>query len=71
MDSCSQTLEWCLQLGIETITVFAFSIENFKRPKEEVDALMELAFTKFTEMLSDRFSCPLTPISLLKISLTQ
>jgi len=49
-------LEWCLHLGVETVTVFAFSIENFKRPKEEVEALMDLAFKKFTEMLKDRLT---------------
>ncbi len=48
-----KTLEWCLELGVETITVFAFSIENFKRSKEEVDALMELAYSKFEEMLNE------------------
>ena len=29
-------------LGVEYITMYAFSTENWKRPKEEVDALMEL-----------------------------
>eukprot|EP00123_Amoebidium_parasiticum_P012733 comp21541_c0_seq1/m.30005 comp21541_c0_seq1/g.30005 ORF comp21541_c0_seq1/g.30005 comp21541_c0_seq1/m.30005 type:complete len:348 (-) comp21541_c0_seq1:41-1084(-) len=45
------TLEWCLDLGVEVVTVYAFSIENFHRPKEEVDDLMELAKTKFMELL--------------------
>lgn len=30
------------ELGIEYLTVYAFSTENWKRPKEEVDALMQL-----------------------------
>ncbi|NLJ91193.1 MAG: isoprenyl transferase [Clostridiales bacterium] len=30
------------KLGIEYVTVYAFSTENWKRPKEEVDALMKL-----------------------------
>lgn len=30
------------KIGIEYITVYAFSTENWKRPKEEVDALMKL-----------------------------
>jgi len=55
-EKLKETLEWCLHLGVETVTVFAFSIENFKRPKEEVEALMDLAFKKFTEMLKDRLT---------------
>jgi ditrans,polycis-polyprenyl diphosphate synthase len=31
-----------MRLGVPCVSVYAFSIENFKRPKEEVDALMEL-----------------------------
>ncbi len=40
-------------MGINTVSVYAFSIENFKRRKDEVDALMDLARTKFKELLSD------------------
>jgi undecaprenyl diphosphate synthase len=32
----------CGELGIEVLTLFAFSSENFRRPAEEVGALMEL-----------------------------
>ena len=32
----------CARLGIEALTLYSFSIENWKRPKEEVDFLMEL-----------------------------
>jgi len=32
----------CNELGIEAVTVFAFSTENWSRPKEEVDYLMQL-----------------------------
>jgi ditrans,polycis-polyprenyl diphosphate synthase len=44
-------LQWCDKLGVSTVTVFAFSIENFKRPQKEVDGLMSLADSKFKEML--------------------
>ena len=44
-----QVLEVCLKLGIKCVTVYAFSIENFKRSAEEVDALMELAETTLLE----------------------
>ncbi|CAG8584434.1 1722_t:CDS:2 [Paraglomus brasilianum] len=45
-----ETLDICLQLGIKVVTVYAFSIENFKRPKEEVQALMELGKAKLIEL---------------------
>ncbi|XP_075227828.1 dehydrodolichyl diphosphate synthase subunit [Lycorma delicatula] len=49
----SETLQWCLDLGIEEVTVYAFSIENFKRSEEEVDALLELARQKFQRLLDE------------------
>lgn len=36
------TVEYCLHHGIEVLTLFAFSSENWKRPSAEVGALMEL-----------------------------
>lgn len=53
-DKLAETLEWCLDLGIMEVTVYAFSIENFKRSKEEVDCLMELAHQKFTRLLQEK-----------------
>ena len=32
----------CNKLGIKTVTVYAFSTENWKRPKEEIDAIIGL-----------------------------
>lgn len=46
-----ETLEWCFDVSIETVTVYAFSIDNFKRPQQEVDALMKLAEEKLSQML--------------------
>ncbi len=34
----------CADRGVEVLTVFAFSSENWQRPREEVSALMELFF---------------------------
>lgn len=34
--------EGCAELGVRYLTLYAFSTENWGRPKEEVDALMEL-----------------------------
>ena len=33
---------YCKELGMDYLTVYAFSTENWKRPKEEVDAIMQL-----------------------------
>lgn len=37
-----QTVGHCLDLGVKYLTVYAFSTENWKRPKEEVEGLMFL-----------------------------
>ena len=33
---------YCRELGVEYLTVYAFSTENWKRPKDEVDTIMGL-----------------------------
>ena len=35
-------VEYCEKIGLHYLTVYAFSTENWKRPKDEVDAIMEL-----------------------------
>ena len=44
-------LEWCLDLGISWVSVYAFSIDNFKRPPQEVAMLMQLAEEKLEELM--------------------
>ncbi|MDW8141558.1 MAG: polyprenyl diphosphate synthase, partial [Candidatus Bipolaricaulota bacterium] len=41
-DALRRTLEACGDLGIEYLTVFAFSTENWRRPAQEVEFLMKL-----------------------------
>ena len=48
-----EILEWCRELGIRTLTVYAFSTENFRRTPEEVNALMNLFEQKFKELIAD------------------
>jgi undecaprenyl diphosphate synthase len=36
------TVETCAKLGVKNLTLFAFSTENWNRPKHEVDTLMRL-----------------------------
>ncbi|ERI99058.1 isoprenyl transferase [bacterium 210820-DFI.6.52] len=35
-------VRYCKDIGIKNMTVYAFSTENWKRPKEEVEAIMDL-----------------------------
>jgi undecaprenyl diphosphate synthase len=45
-----RVLEHALDLGIEEVTVYSFSTENWNRPKDEVEALMRL----FVEMIDSQ-----------------
>ena len=45
MTSVREAVEGCLQAGVEVLTLFAFSQENWQRPPEEIDALMVLLET--------------------------
>ena len=37
-----EVIDWCKELGVEFLTLYAFSTENWKRSAEEVDGLMKL-----------------------------
>lgn len=50
-----KALSWCLVMNIKEISVYAFSIENFKRTKEEVDGLFDLARTKLKELINEEY----------------
>ncbi|KAG5728076.1 hypothetical protein E4T56_gene19437 [Termitomyces sp. T112] len=45
-------LEICYRLNIKCVSVFAFAIDNFNRPEDEVAALMSLAEEKLIEIAS-------------------
>jgi undecaprenyl diphosphate synthase len=42
LKALKKTAEHCARSGVKTLTVFAFSSENWQRPKQEVTRLMEL-----------------------------
>ena len=42
--------DYCGKIGVKYLTVYAFSTENWKRPKEEVDAIMNLILEYLTNM---------------------
>lgn len=46
-DTLLKTIKYANELGIKYLTVFAFSTENWNRPKKEVDYLMNLALKMF------------------------
>lgn len=45
-----QVLDWCGEVGVEVLTVYAFSTENWRRPRIEVNGLMRL----FSQFIHDR-----------------
>lgn len=49
-DWCKQVLTICMQLNIRCVSVYGFSIENFKRSPQEVDDLLSLVEEKLLEI---------------------
>lgn len=56
VDALKTTLRACKNFGIKYLTVYAFSTENWKRKKEEVDFLMELLAITLTNELAEMHS---------------
>jgi undecaprenyl diphosphate synthase len=52
-EAVSSIIEACIEHGIAYLSLFAFSSENWKRPQDEVDALMEL-LQHFLQMQRDK-----------------
>ncbi len=44
-----QLLDWCDELGVREVTLYAFSTENFERPAEEREHLFDLITEKLRE----------------------
>ena len=63
MDPVRTTIETCARLGIRALTLYAFSAENWKRPRAEVDMLWRLLRLYLVRELPDllrngiRFTC--------------
>ena len=54
-DTSEQVLNWCEELGVEELTLYAFSTENFERPPEEREPLFDIIEDKLYELAdSDR-----------------
>ena len=52
VDSLIRIIDACADRGVEHLTVFAFSSENWKRPEEEVSGLMGLVLSAMTRYLT-------------------
>jgi len=46
-------INWSKELGIKELTLYAFSVENFNRPKKEFDYLMNLFKEEFDKLKDD------------------
>ena len=56
LNAVKRVVSHCAELGVEALTLFAFSTENWKRPKDEVNKLMGLflkALQKEVQKLSE------------------
>ena len=47
--SVKDIVEGCVEIGVKYLTVYAFSTENWNRPIEEVNALMELLISTINQ----------------------
>ena len=48
-ETTEAVLDWCSELGVEELTLYAFSTENFARPDEELEPLFDLLERKLRE----------------------
>ncbi len=52
-DKIEDLLDWCLDLDVKSITLYAFSTQNFLRNSMEVDKIMKIAEEKLSEILAN------------------
>lgn len=52
-EKLTEVLHWCNELDIPEVTVYAFSIENFKRSPEEVETLLSIFKEKIEKLLEE------------------
>jgi len=52
-DKLEEVIEWCREIGIKILTVYAFSTENFNRSREEVLELMRLFIENLKKAADD------------------
>src|SRR5271170_1477554 len=52
-EKLDEVLEWCVELGIPTVTLWVFSTENFHRPAAEVSGILASVEAKLTALADD------------------
>jgi tritrans,polycis-undecaprenyl-diphosphate synthase [geranylgeranyl-diphosphate specific] len=52
-EKVEQLLDWCLKLDVKSVTLYAFSTENFRRSGAEVKEIMRIAEERFRKILTD------------------
>jgi len=52
-DKIEDLLNWCLDLDVKSVTLYAFSTENFRRSPKEVEEIMRIAEEKLRAILED------------------
>jgi len=52
-EKVEELLDWCLKLNVKSITLYAFSTENFRRQESEVEEIMSIAEEKLRKILTD------------------
>ncbi len=52
-DKLEEVLDWCMELGVKILTVYAFSTENFRRSREEVERLIKLFIESLRKAADD------------------
>lgn len=53
VESVRETVKTAIELGVSYLTLYAFSTENWKRPKEEVDGIMDLLITSIANEIEE------------------
>lgn len=57
-------LHWCKELGVEELTLYSFSIQNFDRPKNEFDTIMGLFRENLERFISEEQGAGLRGLNL-------
>lgn len=55
MEAVRTIIQSCVDLGVKYLTLYAFSTENWKRPKDEVDGLMSLMVEFFNKEIDQLY----------------